>query len=271
MTHAARPTVTSDTTSDITSDIVAWLDDLLQTDSTPDYGGALNGLQVQHAGPVHRVAAAVDASLRSVEQTVDSGANLLIVHHGLFWAGAQPIRSTMHRKLKLLLDHDIAVYSSHLPLDRHATHGNNVLLAQALDLTPSSTWHAYKGVPIGVVAECSVATSTLAERARIFAAQYGHHTVVTPHASHRVSRRVALCSGGGASSDSIREALSIGADTLVVGEGPHHTAVDADESGLVIIYAGHYATETLGVQSLARAVGERWQLPWSFLPAPTGL
>lgn len=254
-----------------TSDIIAWLDDLLQTESTPDYSGAMNGLQVQHDGPVRRVAAAVDASLRTVEQAVEAGANLLLVHHGLFWAGAQPVRGTVHRKLKLLLDNDIAVYSSHLPLDRHPTHGNNVLLAKALGLAPSSTWHPYKGVPIGVVAECTVATDTLAERARTFAAQYGHHTVVTPHAGDRVSRRVALCSGGGASSESIREAQSLGADTLIVGEGPHHTAVDADESGLVIIYAGHYATETLGVQSLARAITERWALPWSFLPAPTGL
>lgn len=263
MTDAARRPVTSD--------IIAWLDNLLQTDSTPDYAGALNGLQVQHTGPVHRVAAAVDSSLRSMEQAVDVGANLLIVHHGLFWAGVQPIRSTVHRKLKLLLDHDIAVYSSHLPLDRHPTHGNNVLLARALGLTPSATWHPFKGVPIGIVAECAISTAELAERTQRFAAQYGHHTIVTPHAVERVSRRVALCSGGGASSDSIREALSIGADTLIVGEGPHHTAVDADEAGLVVMYAGHYATETLGVQSLARAVGEQWQLPWSFLPAPTGL
>ena len=254
-----------------TDEIVAWLDDLLQTSSTPDYGGALNGLQVQHAGPVHRVAAAVDASLRSVELAVETGANLLIVHHGLFWAGAQPIRDTMHTKLKLLLDHDIAVYSSHLPLDRHATHGNNVLLARELGLTPAATWHPYKGVPIGVVAECDLPTADLAARARSFALRHGHHAVVTPYAAARRSRRVAICSGGGASSDSLREALSIGADTLIVGEGPHHTAVDAEESGLVIIYAGHYATETLGVQALARAVGEQWMLPWSFLPAPTGL
>ena len=251
--------------------IVAWLDDLLQTSSTPDYSGALNGLQVQHAGPVRRVAAAVDASLRSVEQAVEAGANLLIVHHGLFWAGAQPIRNTLHTKLKLLLTHDIAVYSSHLPLDRHATHGNNVLLAMELGLTPAATWHPYKGVPIGVVTECDIPTAVLAARARSYSAAHGHHVIVTPHDAARRSKRVAICSGGGASSDSLREALSIGADTLIVGEGPHHTAVDAEEAGLVIIYAGHYATETLGVQALARAVGEQWKLPWSFLPAPTGL
>ncbi len=251
--------------------IVPWLDDLLQTEITPDYGGAHNGLQVEHTGPVTRIAAAVDASLRSVEQAAAFGANLLIVHHGLFWAGARPLVGAHHRKLKLLLDHDIAVYSSHLPLDRHATLGNNVLLAEALGLVPSTTWHAYKGVPIGVVVEADLATADLVARARSFADTHAHHTVVTPFAADRRSRRIAICTGGGASSESIRDAMAVGADTLIVGEGPHHTAVDAEELGLVIVYAGHYATETLGVQALARTAAERWQLPWSFLPAPTGL
>jgi dinuclear metal center YbgI/SA1388 family protein len=251
--------------------IVSWLDDVLQTGMTPDYPGALNGLQCEHTGPVRRVAAAVDASLRTVEQAVDAGANLLIVHHGLFWGGVAPIRGPLYRKYKLLVDHQIAVYSSHLPLDRHATYGNNVLLARALELTPTSTWHEYKGMAIGVVCDTSVSTSELARRATQFAAQHGHHTIVTPHAHDRVSRRVAICSGGGASAESLRDALAIGADTLIVGEGPHYTAVDAEEHGLVVMYAGHYATETLGVQAIAHAVADRWELPWSFLPAPTGL
>ena len=253
------------------SQLIPWLDDVLQTDVTPDYSGALNGLQVEHAGPVTAVAAAVDASLRSVEQAVQAGANLLIVHHGLFWGGARPVTGALHRKMKLLLDHDIAVYSSHLPLDRHPTIGNNVLLAHELGLMPSTLWHPYKGVPIGVVATAALQTAHLADRVRTFAEKHAHHLVVTPHAPDRQSRRIALCTGGGASSESIREALAIGADTLIVGEGPHYTAVDADESGLVIMYAGHYATETLGVTALARLLAERWQLPWSFLPAPTGL
>lgn len=253
------------------AEIVPWLDDLLQTDTTPDYSGALNGLQVEHTGPVRRVAAAVDASLRSVEQAVDAGVNLLLVHHGLFWAGAQPIRGALHRKLTMLLNHDIAVYSSHLPLDRHPTFGNNVLLAKALGLTVSSTWLPYKGVPIGVVADANLPTRELATRAREFGDRHAHHTVVTRHTPDRVTRRIAICTGGGASAESLREARLIGADTLLVGEGPHFTAVDAEESGMVVIYAGHYATETLGVHALAQLVGERWDVPWSFLPAPTGL
>jgi dinuclear metal center YbgI/SA1388 family protein len=252
-------------------DIVSWLDQFLQTESTPDYAGAVNGLQIEHTGPVRQVAAAVDASLRSVQDAVDIGANLLIVHHGLFWGGAQPIRGAQHRKLSLLLRHDIAVYSTHLPLDRHPTLGNNVLLAHAHGLTVSDTWLPYKGVAIGVVADTALPTHELAERARAFGRLHEHHTVITPFAADRMSRRIAICSGGGASAESLREARLIGADTLLVGEGPHFTAVDAEENGLVVIYAGHYATETLGVQALAQATGERWQLPWSFLPAPTGL
>lgn len=258
-------------TDALTTAVVPWLDDLLQTHLTPDYSGALNGLQVEHVGPVRSIAAAVDASLRTVEQAVDHGANLLIVHHGLFWAGAQPMRGQLRRKFKLLLDNDIAVYSSHLPLDRHPTLGNNVLLARELGLSPTSTWLPYKGVPIGVVAESELLTSDLARRARAFGNRYAHHTVVTPHAADRMSRRIAICTGGGASSESLQEARAIGADTLLVGEGPHHTAVDAEESGLVVIYAGHYATETLGVQALAQALSDEWHLPWHFIPAPTGL
>ncbi len=251
--------------------IVPWLDDVLQTTATPDYTGAHNGLQLEHSGPVRYVAAAVDISLRTVEHAIATGANLLIVHHGMFWSGAQPIRGTYRQKLKLLLDHDVAVYSSHLPLDRHPTLGNNVLLAEALGLTASAGWHAYKGVNIGAIAECNMTTRELADRVRRFAAGHDHHAVITPHTDTRRTQRVALCSGGGASTESLREAIGLGADTLVVGEGPHHTAVDAEESGLVVMYAGHYATETLGVQALAKAVAHRWQLPWTFLPAPTGL
>lgn len=251
--------------------ILPWLDDLLQTEATPDYAGALNGLQLSHAGPVHRVAAAVDASLRAVEQAIDVGANLLVVHHGLFWAGAQPIRGPLHRKMRLLFEHDIAVYSSHLPLDRHDTLGNNVLLARALQLTPAGHWFPYKGVPIGIVASGDLATRELALRVREFAARHDHHAVITPHDAERRSRTIAFCSGGGATTDSIREAVALGADTLIVGEGPHHTAIDAAEADLVLMYAGHYATETLGVQALAAAIETRWGLPWSFLPAPTGL
>ncbi len=252
-------------------EIAQELDALLDVAATPDYGGALNGLQVDHAGTVHGVAAAVDASLEAIEATVAAGANLLLVHHGLFWSGAQAVRGVHYRKLKLLLDHDVALYAAHLPLDRHGVHGNNVLLARALGLEPSGTWHEYKGVAIGVTADCDVATDDLVARARAFAGEHGHHVVVAGAQPGRRTRRVAICTGGGASTDSLRECVGLGADTLVTGEGPHHTAVEARELGLAVVYAGHYATETLGVRSLARWVGERWGIPVTTIDAPTGL
>ena len=253
------------------SEIAQELDALLEVASTPDYGGALNGLQVDHAGTVHGVAAAVDASLEAIEATVAAGANLLLVHHGLFWGGAQAVRGVHYRKLKTLLDHDVAVYAAHLPLDRHGVHGNNVLLARALGLAPAGTWHEYKGVTIGVTAECDLATDELVARTRSFAGAHGHHVVVAGSHADRRTRRVAICTGGGASSESLRECLRIGADTLVTGEGPHHTAVEAREHGIAVIYAGHYATETLGVRSLATWVGARWGVPVAMIDAPTGL
>lgn len=95
--------------------------------------------------------------------------------------------------------------------------------------------------------------------------------MATEHAADRRTRRWAMCTGAGASSQTLEEAAALGVDTLIVGEGPHHTAVDARETGLVIIYAGHYATETLGVTALAEHVGEKFGMDWTFIDAPTGL
>ena len=114
--------------------IVQYLDDLLETSSVPDYPNALNGLQLANDGPVTRIAAAVDFSLRTVTAAAEAGANLLMVHHGMFWGGLQPIRGTSFARLQTLIRKNIAVYSSHLPLDRHALYGNNALLAAELGL-----------------------------------------------------------------------------------------------------------------------------------------
>ena len=253
-------------------DIVAYLDDLLATRDTPDYGGALNGLQLENGGTVSKVAAAVDFSSRTVEGAIVAGATLLLVHHGMFWGGAQPIRGPSYRRLRRLIEHDVAVYASHLPLDRHPTLGNNALLARALGLLPSREFARYKAISVGVSGESDVETAELIDRARAFASREGGAVVVGGDTqAGRRTRRWALCTGAGASSDTMREAIELGADTLIVGEGPHHTAVDAADAGVVVIYAGHYATETLGVRALAQHASERFGVPWSFVAAPTGL
>ena len=126
------------------------LDTLLRTSEIPDYPGALNGVQVEHAGPVTHCAVAVDASLRTIEGAIAAGANLLVVHHGLYWSGVQPLRGRFYERTRLLLAHDLAVYASHLPLDLHPTLGNNPLFARALGLEPSGGFARFQTIAVGV-------------------------------------------------------------------------------------------------------------------------
>ena len=252
-------------------DVVAALDEELRTREIPDYGGAVNGLQLANQGRVERVAVAVDFARAAIAGAIAEGASLLVVHHGMFWPGVQPIVGPAYERLRLLLAHDVAVYASHLPLDLHETLGNNVLLARELGLAPSGGFARYKTIDVGVSGEADVATAELALRASAFAARHGGTVRHTPIAAERRTRRWALCTGAGASSDTLREAGERGIDTLVVGEGPHHTAVDAMERDIAVIYAGHYATETLGVQAVAREIEREFGLGWTFVEAPSGL
>jgi len=251
--------------------IAGHLDAFLRIGEIPDYPNALNGVQVANRGPISRVAAAVDISRAVIHQAVEARANFLIVHHGIFWAGLQQIRGVFYERLKLLLDNDIALYSAHLPLDGHPTVGNNPLLALALGLEPLGGFAEFRGFMIGVQGKSDIPTVTLLQRAHSFAKQHGGDVRATPIDDGRVTRRWAICTGAGASAGTLAEAAAGGIDTLIVGEGPHWTAVDARESGLSIIYAGHYATETLGVRALAERIGEAFVLPWFFIDSPTGL
>lgn len=250
--------------------IVERIDALLPT-STPDYPSALNGLQFANSGTVTRIAAAVDFAAHTVKAAVHEGANLLLVHHGMFWSGLQRMDGMRYERVRDLVKNDVAVYASHLPLDMHPTLGNNALLSHELGLDPIGTFGKFGAIEIGVRGETDLYTSELVVRATAFAARYAGVAVATPFVTGRRTRRWAVITGAGASSDTVREAMDAGVDTLIVGEGPHHTAVEAAERGLVIIYAGHYATETLGVRALATLVSAEFNLPCSFIDAPTGL
>lgn len=253
------------------SAIVAFLDQELRTKEVPDYAGAMNGLQVGSNGSVTHVAAAVDFSTRAVRAAAERGADLLLVHHGMFWGGAAPITGAMYERLAILLDRKIAVYSSHIPLDLHPTFGNNVLLARELGLTPGGGFAMMRGVAVGVRGEGEIATHTLRDQASAFAARHGGSVVTTPLRESQVTRRWGICTGAGASPETLQEAADLGLDTLIVGEGPHHTAVQAIDAGVTVFYAGHYATETLGVIALAEELSRRFSIESSFVEAPTGL
>lgn len=252
-------------------EIATYLETLLAVSSTPDYPPTLNGIQVGHQGPVRRIAAAVDASLRTIGMAAEAKANLLLVHHGLFWNGLRPLTGPHETRIRALFAHDIAVYSAHLPLDAHYTFGNSALLAKELGLTVSGGFAKYQHIHCGVRGESDLDTLALSAKVAAWSAPLGHHTVVSHIPSGHRTRRWAICTGSGAQAETLREAYSTGVDTLIVGEGPHWSGVEAEESGLVIIYAGHYATETLGVKALAAHLSERFGVPWEFLHAPTGL
>lgn len=251
--------------------IANYLDELLSTSNVEDYDGAVNGLQFTNDIPITEICAAVDFSLRAIQNCIERKANLLIVHHGMFWNGSSPFTGSNYRRIKLLIENHVAVYSSHLPLDLHPEVGNNVLLARALGLRPVRGFAHAKGVAIGVAGDADIPTSDLVERVMEFSEQYGGSVVATSMKKDRQTRKWGMCTGAGAGSETLAEVREQGIDTLIVGEGPHWTAVAAEDDDISIIYAGHYATEALGVQAIAERASKKFNLPWSFIQAPTGL
>ena len=249
------------------SDLTACADDLLQTTALPDYPNALNGLQLEnHRGEVTKIAAAVDAHLPVVKQAVARGCDLLLVHHGLFWSGAQPITGALFEKVKTAMEHNLAIYSAHLPLDGHAELGNSILLARALGLQAEWTpFFPFKSFNIGVRSEVSVSRSELVQR---FENAVGSRVHVCAGGPETV-RRIGIVTGGAGSEVAAMKALGI--DTFLTGEGPHWSYTLAEELGVNVLYGGHYATETFGVKALAAHLSEKFGLPWEFVDHPTGL
>lgn len=243
----------------------------LRCRDTPDYPFALNGLQVDNREPVTRIAAAVDCSRRTIGGAINAGANLLVVHHGLFWGGLQPLTGAHLARVRLLLEHDVALYSAHLPLDAHETLGNSYLLARTLGLTPAGGFARYQSIFCGVQGTADLPTADLVSACDQFARRHGGQATASASGHGRRTRRWGIVSGAGINADTLREAVDGGLDTIITGEGPHWSAVDAEEKGLVIVYAGHYATETPGVHALAEWLADTAGLPWSFVAAPTGL
>jgi dinuclear metal center YbgI/SA1388 family protein len=247
------------------SDIVAFLDEELRIAEIPDYPGALNGLQLENGGSVRKVAAAVDASLPVVEKAVAAGADLLLVHHGMFWQGAQKVTGAPYRKLRAAIEADLAIYSAHLPLDVHAEWGNNACLARALGMSDPTPFMDWKGLALGLKERLGIGRDELLRRVE---RAVGGKVHVCPGGPEQVGM-VGLVTGGAGSQ--IAEAAAAGVDTFVTGEGPHWSYPLAEELGINVVYGGHYATETFGVKALANALEQRFGLEWRFLDHPTGL
>jgi dinuclear metal center YbgI/SA1388 family protein len=246
-------------------EVVQHLDEYLRVREVPDAPVALNGLQVANAGTVTRVAAAVDASAAAIAAAIAAGCDLLLVHHGLFWDGNVPVTGRRYRKLRSLLEHGVAVYAAHLPLDVHPAVGNNAVLARELGIELRGTFGEYRGIELGVWGECAITREALAARLDDL---LGGRVKLIAGGPERIARIGVVTGGAG---DMIGQAIAADLDAYVTGEGAHHTYFDAMEGGINVYYGGHYATETWGVRALARHLEERYGLPWQFIDQPTGL
>jgi dinuclear metal center YbgI/SA1388 family protein len=251
-------------------DLVQYLDRFLAVADLPDEPNAVNGLQVENGGTVDWIAAAVDASLATIEGVVGdrpAGRGLLLVHHGLFWDGNVPVVGRRYRRIGALLRADVAVYSAHIPLDVHAEVGNNAVLARSLDLTDLAPFDTYRGVSIG--SQGTIAAGEAREQlvARLELLLNAKARLIP--GGPPTARRLGIITG--AAGGRIAAAYRAGLDTFITGEGPHHTYFDAMELGVNVIYAGHYATEQVGVKALAAHLSHHYGLPWRFHDHPTGL
>jgi dinuclear metal center YbgI/SA1388 family protein len=245
--------------------MLQFLEDTFRVSEYRDYPSALNGLQVQGPPDVHRMAVAVDASEVTIRAAVEREAQLLIVHHGLFWDGLGPLTGPRFRKAHALLTGSLGLYSLHLPLDAHPELGNCALLCRAMGLEPTKPFGHYQDVPIGWWATTNLDREALKNRLSEAVGGKVHLVAGGPE----VVDRVGVLTGAGGSA--IREAAETGLHSLVTGEAAHHHYHDAIEYGVNLYLGGHYATETFGVKALGAAIADRFGLEWEFLDYPTGL
>src|SRR6266487_2846508 len=225
--------------------IVRCLDKYLRIGEIEDWPNALNGLQIENSDRVTKIGAAVDVSTRVLTEGAKKDVDLLVVHHGLLWAGLQPVTGALYRQLKLALENDIALYSAHLPLDIHPKVGNNAQLATAIGLKSTAPFFKEKGQFIGLKARASILRSELLRKlerslgGKVKAFAFGPKRTKT----------IGIVTGGAGSE--IYRVAEEKIDMFITGEAPHWAAVAAEELGINLVLGGHYATETFGVKALA--------------------
>ena len=239
-------------------EILAFADELLDVASYPDYGPV--GLQVAGSDSVERVVCGVSASRELFERAAEAGAQLVLVHHGLFWErDPRVVGPALRERLRVLFDHGITLAAYHLALDAHPEIGNNAQLARELGVEPERRFAEIGwGGPVSE-------PGAMADFATRVHEVVGRMPLVFPYGPEPIER-VAVCSGGAARQ--LADAVEEGYDCFVTGEAAEPTKHLAKESGIHFVAAGHYATETSGVQALARRIGERFDVPWEFVDLP---
>ena len=247
-------------------DLTSWLDaylDLASYAADP----SLNGLQVEGTDEVRKVALAVDASLNAFEQAAEIGADMLITHHGLFWGPAKAVVGMHRRRVAFLLERDISLYAAHIPLDAHREVGNNWGLARILGLEQLEAFGAFKGMPIGCKGRFAspVDLHDLADRIE---KALGESVLVHAGGDMAVA---SLGIVSGAAAWDVVTASEQGLDAFLTGEPKHDVFNEVFERGMNALYAGHYMTETVGVNLLADKVRDALGVDTEFILLPTGL
>lgn len=236
-----------------------------------DFDGAdssLNGVQVGDVSSnIKKVAFAVDASLATITAAAKMKADLLFVHHGLFWGKPKAIVGTHYGRVKALLDNGVALFACHLPLDAHLTLGNNAQMAQKLELGDIGLFSFYKGVHVGVKGRFREAM-TADEIIGKLGIRLSPTTFIVG-GGKRKFETAAIVSGAGASD--IYEAMDDGLDVLITGESDYTTVNDCNEAGMSMLCLGHYETETFGVKAVMEYVKTNMGLETAFIDMPLGL
>ena len=239
--------------------LVDFCNQRLSIDKIKDFPGSLNGLQVENDGRVSKVGAAVDAGLIPFSLASKKGIDFLIVHHGLFWTPPTPLTGVNFEKIRHCIDHNLAVYGSHLPLDCHKEIGNNAILASKLALSPAGTFLNYEGNDIGLLTKCVKTRDEL----RLSLEELFPAGLISMEFGPERPSKVAILTGSGQSA--IDELERNGVDTFITGELKQNHFNLAQEMKLNIYTCGHYATETFGVIALAREVAETFDIPFEFV------
>jgi dinuclear metal center YbgI/SA1388 family protein len=247
------------------TEIVRYADDYLRIAEIDDWPNALNGLQIENSGTVTKIGATVDASTATLRAAATREINFLIVHHGLFWPGLQPVLGHLHRQLKFAIENDIALYSAHLPLDLHPEVGNNAQLARSLGFDATEPFLETKSQLIGRKVTASLRREELITKLEQSLGSPMQCIGTGPMETHVIG----IVTGGAGSE--IYTVARDGVDTFITGEAPHWAAVAAEELGMNLLLGGHYATETFGVKALAAHLSEHFKVPWDFIDHPAGL
>lgn len=245
-------------------ELVSFLDDFLRLAEFKDYGP--QGLQVEAGtNDVQRVAFSVDVAPPVIEAAAAWGADMLLVHHGVLWRTVERLAGPLGQRVRLLIENDMHLYAAHLALDGHPVVGNNAVLAQICGVTVADFWCAPMGLPIAVYGPITAVTP-LSQFVSHINTQLHTHARVLAYGPEEV-RQVAILSGFGA--DEVAAAKALGCDTFLTGETSHANYWAAADYGLNVIFAGHYATETVGVKALGAHLTAQFGLETKFFDFPT--